>query len=84
VACKHRWPGMAWSGGIDGVELMERGTPRQVKREVHRQISETRALTEGGLFIATSSEINPAIPAANFTAMVEAVGEFPNPDFPDT
>ena len=82
VACKRRWPGMTWSGGIDGVQLMERGTPQQVKREVHRQIAETRTLAEGGLFIATSSEINPTIPAENFKAMVEAVGEFPNPHFP--
>jgi uroporphyrinogen decarboxylase len=81
VECRRRWPGMVWSGGLDGVELMEHGTPRQVKEEVHRQITETSALSEGGVFIATSSEINPTIPPENFRAMVEAVGERPNPDF---
>ncbi len=81
VECSQRWPGMVWSGGVDGVELMEHGTPLQVKEEVHRQIAETRLLSEGGVFIATSSEINPAIPPENFRAMVEAVGEHPNPAF---
>ena len=81
VQLSRRWPGMVWSGGVDGVELMERGTPLQVKEEVHRQITETRLLSEGGVFIATSSEINPTIPPENFKAMVEAVGEHPNPGF---
>ena len=81
VECRRRWPTMSWSGGVDGVELMEHGTPWQVKEEVHRQIEETRALSEGGVFIASSSEINPTIPPENFRAMVEAVGERPNPDF---
>lgn len=84
VECRKRWPQMVWSGGLDGVELMEHGTPRQVKEAVHRQIAETRVLSEGGVFIASSSEINPTIPAANFRAMVEAVGEHPNPDFDAT
>jgi hypothetical protein len=81
VECRKSWPQMVWSGGVDGVELMERGTPRQVKEEVHRQIVETGVLSEGGVFIASSSEINPTIPPANFRAMVDAVGEHPNPDF---
>jgi uroporphyrinogen decarboxylase len=75
VALKRRWPGMVWAGGIDGVDLMERGTPDQVRAEVRRHIRETRALETGGLFVATSSEISPTIPAANYRAMVEAVGE---------
>jgi hypothetical protein len=33
------------------------------------------------MFVATSSEINPPIPAENFRAMVNAVGEFHNPEF---
>jgi hypothetical protein len=59
---------------VNGVDIMERGRPEDVKREVLRQIRETRALEEGGLFIASSSEINPPIPAENFKALVEAVG----------
>jgi hypothetical protein len=31
--------------------------------------------------VATSSEINPTIPAENFLAMVAAVGECVNPEF---
>ena len=67
--------------GIDGVDLMERGTPEQVRRAVHRDIRETDALRTGGMFVASSSEINPPIKAENFRAMVDAVGELTNPDF---
>ncbi len=74
VELKRSWPELVWAGGVDGVDLLERGTPAQVQAEVWRQISETRALATGGMFVASSSEINPPIPAANFRAMVEAVG----------
>ena len=75
VELKRTWPQATWAGGLDGVDLMERGTPEQVKAEVHRQIRETHALEEGGLFMATSSEVNPPIAPANFKAMVDATGE---------
>jgi len=81
VELKNAWPGHAWMRGIDGVDLMERGTPEQVRREVHRQIEETNALQTGGLLIGTASEINPPIRPENFRAMIEAVGELRNPDF---
>jgi len=81
VALKQTWPEMVWAGGVDGVDLMERGTPEQVRAEVHRHIRETGVLQNGGMFVATSSEINPPIPAENFRAMVNAVGEFHNPEF---
>jgi hypothetical protein len=74
VELKNRWPEMVWAGGVDGVDLLERGTPEQVRAEVHRHLRETRALETGGLFVASSSEINPPIPPQNFRAMVEAVG----------
>ena len=74
MALKNSFPGMVWAGGVDGVDLMERGTPAQVRAEVVRQLTETRALQTGGMFVASSSEINPPIPAENFRAMVEAVG----------
>lgn len=63
------------------VDLVERGTPEQVRAEVLRHIRATDALRTGGMFVASSSEINPPIPAANFRAMVAAVGELRNPDF---
>ncbi len=80
IRLKKRWPEMTWAGGLDGVSLMEKGSPESVAREVRRQIRETDALRTGGLFVATSSEINPTIPAENFLAMVAAVGECVNPD----
>jgi uroporphyrinogen decarboxylase len=81
VALARAWPDFTWAGGVDGVELMEHGTPEQVRREVRRQIIETDALDRGGLFIDTSSEINPLVRPENFAAMVEAVGELFNPGF---
>ncbi|MFA6107968.1 MAG: uroporphyrinogen decarboxylase family protein [Candidatus Latescibacterota bacterium] len=75
VELKQAWPELVWSGGVDGVDLLERGTPDQVRTEVRRQILETGALETGGMFVASSSEINPPVPPANFRAMVEAVGQ---------
>ncbi len=75
IELKNAYPQVTWAGGVDGVDLMERGTPEQVRETVRRQIVETRALATGGMFVASSSEINPPIKAENFAAMVEAVGE---------
>jgi len=75
VEFKNTWPEMVWAGGVDGVDLLEWGKPAQVKAEVRRHIRETKVLTTGGMFVASSSEINPPIPPENFRAMVEAVGE---------
>ena len=81
VELKATYPEMVWLGGLDGIELMERGTQQQVKEEVHRQIRETNVLQTGGMFLATSAEINPPVRPENFRAMVEAAGEIQNPDF---
>ncbi len=78
VDLKKTWPQMVWAGGLDGVDLLERGAPEQVKAEVRRQIRETNALRDGGIFIASSSEINPPVKPENFKAMVDAVGEIFN------
>ncbi|MHB9134364.1 MAG: uroporphyrinogen decarboxylase family protein [Armatimonadota bacterium] len=74
VALHARWPQVVWAGGVDGVDLLERGTPEEVKAEVCRHIRETEALATGGMIVASSSEINPPIPPENFRAMVHAVG----------
>lgn len=74
VELKTHWPQMVWAGGVDGVDLLERGTPEEVYAEVQRHILETNALQTGGMFIASSSEINPPIPPENFRAMIAAVG----------
>jgi uroporphyrinogen decarboxylase len=81
VELKRRWPELVWAGGVDGVALMERGSPEQVRQEVRRQILESGVLRSGGMLVATSSEINPLIPAENFLALVQAVGETTNPAF---
>ena len=81
VELKNTYPQVTWAGGIDGVDLMERGTPEQVRASVHHQILATNALETGGMIVASSSEINPPIKPENFRAMIEAVGEIRNPDF---
>jgi len=75
VALKNAWPELVWAGGVDGVDLMERGAPGQVRAEVRHHTLDTRALGTGGMFVASSSKINPPIPPGNFRAMVEAVWE---------
>ena len=60
------------------MQSRERSTPEQVRAEVTRHILETDALNTGGMFVASSSEINPLIPPENFRAMVEAVGAIAN------
>ncbi|MBN2292400.1 MAG: hypothetical protein JXM70_08245 [Pirellulales bacterium] len=81
VELKSTWPEMVWMGGINGVDTLEFGTPNDVRSDVHRDIIKTNALNAGGLFIASSSEINPPIPPENFKAMVDAVGELVNEGF---
>ena len=78
VELKNKWPQMVWAGGVDGVDLMEFGSPDQVRADVRRHILETRALETGGMFVASSSEINPPVKPENFRAMVEAVGSLRN------
>ena len=72
VGLSRFYPEMLFSGSIDGVDLMERGTPEMVLTEAKRQIKETGALDRGRMFLASSSEINPTIPKENYLAMVNA------------
>ncbi len=81
VEFKNTYPELVWLGGIDGVDLMERGDPEQVKAEVKRHILSTNALETGGMFISSSSEINPPIKPENFKAMIEATGAMRNSNF---
>ncbi len=50
---------------------------------MRRHIMETRALEAGGMFVASSIEINPPISPGDFRAMVEAVGKERNVGFPN-
>jgi hypothetical protein len=81
IELKKTWPNMVWAGGLDGVDLMERGTPEKVRAEVHRHIRQSNVLQTGGMFMATSAEINPPVKPENYQAMIEASGELWNPDF---
>ncbi|MCL1794004.1 MAG: hypothetical protein FWG34_09050 [Oscillospiraceae bacterium] len=78
VALKNEYPEISWAGGVDGVDLLERGTPEQTKAEVGRHIAETKARQTGGMMIASSSEINPQVKPENFRAMVEAADFYRN------
>ena len=78
VVLRNKWPEHVWAGGLDGVDLMELGNPDQVRLHVQRIIEETDLLHRGGVFIDTSSEINPMIKPENFVAMVQTVGEIWN------
>ncbi|NQT92206.1 MAG: hypothetical protein HQ559_05545, partial [Lentisphaerae bacterium] len=82
VEMKNRYPESIWVGGVDGANLMTFGTPGEVEAEVLREIEQTNALQTGGLFIGSSSEINPPIPPENFKAMVDTAQSVRNPDFP--
>ena len=81
VELKKKYPKVIWAGGLDGVDLMERGNPEKVRKEVRRQILETDALNAGGLFLGTSSEINPPIKPENYQAMVKETRSIYNMNF---
>lgn len=81
VELKRKYPKVIWAGGLDGIDLMERGTPEQVRKEVRRQIEETGALNTGGLLLGTSSEINPSVKPENYQAMIEEAHSIRNKDF---
>ena len=78
VELKNTWPQVTWAGGVDGVDLMERGAPEEVTQTVQRHIHETNAQQTGGMFVASSSEINPPIPVENFTAMMDTAHSVTN------
>jgi hypothetical protein len=81
VGLKNQYSDFTWAGGVDGVELMERGTPEEVTAEVCRHIIETDVLNTGGMIVASSSEINPPVKTENFVAMINACDMIRNPDF---
>ena len=81
IELKKKYPKVIWAGGLDGVDLMEREYPDDVRKEVRRQIEETNVLNTGGLFLGTSSEINPPIKPENYQAMIEEARSIRNKDF---
>lgn len=81
VELKKKYPKAIWACGINGVNLMTFGSPGEVREEVRRQIEETDALNTGGLFLGTSSEINPPIKPENYRAMIEETRSIRNKNF---
>lgn len=64
---------LCFSGGVDEQELLPRGTPAQVKREVRRLI---RTMSPGGgFFIGPTHNFQPDIPTKNIVALYEAARE---------
>jgi uroporphyrinogen decarboxylase len=63
-----------WGGGCDTRQVLNRGTPAQVKDNVRRSIE---ALAPGGGFVFnTIHNILPDVPPENIVAMFEAVDEY--------
>jgi len=81
IELKKKYPRIIWAGGLDGVDLMEGGSPEDVRKAARRQIVETDALNTGGLFLGTSSEVNPPIKPKNYQAMIEEAKSIYNRKF---
>ncbi len=63
-----------WGGGCDTRQILNRGTPAQVKDDVRRNIE---ILSPGGGFVFnTIHNILPDVPPENIVAMFEAVDEY--------
>ena len=63
-----------WGGGCDTQHVLSRGTPSEVRQEVHRRI---RDLAPGGGFVFNPvHNIQPLVPPANVAALFEAALEF--------
>jgi uroporphyrinogen decarboxylase len=63
-----------WGGGCDTREVLNRGTPAQVRKHVIRQME---VLSPGGGFVFnTIHNILPEVPPENIVAMYEAVEAF--------
>lgn len=67
----RRYPHLFLCGGIDVSQLLPLGTPEQVRETVKRAI----AAAEGRLMVGSSTELNNAVPLANYLALREAVLE---------
>ena len=63
-----------WGGGVDTRQILNRGTPDQVKDDVHRNIE---TLSPGGGFVFNPiHNILPDVPPKNIVAMYAAIDEY--------
>ncbi|MFA6107671.1 MAG: uroporphyrinogen decarboxylase family protein [Candidatus Latescibacterota bacterium] len=65
----RRYPRLFLAGGIDVSQLLPYGTPAQIREAVRRAIGEAG----GRLLVGSSTELNHAVPLANYLALREAV-----------
>src|ERR1017187_10369022 len=78
---RRSYPDWILMGGIDASQLLPLGTEEDVREAVRRTIREAGAA--GRLWLGSSTEIHPAIPAANALAMwdeIERYGYYPLKD----
>jgi uroporphyrinogen decarboxylase len=62
-----------WGGGCNTQQVLNRGTPADVKAEVRRRIAD---FARGGGFVFTQvHNIQPDVPPQNIVAMYEALRE---------
>lgn len=64
------------SGNLDPINILEKGTPKQIREEVKKCLD---AAAEGGGYIfSTADQITHLTPIENVIVMVDAVKEFGN------
>lgn len=65
---------IALAGNVDCSHLLPRGTPEQVAEAVKETLA--KGGVGGGLILASSNSIHPAVRAENYRAMVEAARQY--------
>ncbi|MFH1741967.1 MAG: uroporphyrinogen decarboxylase family protein [bacterium] len=65
---------LCFHGGVDIQELLPRGNPESIRREVKRLMN--AGSPGGGFIISTAHNILPDVPLDNVLALYEAYGEF--------
>ena len=65
---------LSFHGGIDEQELLPRGTPADVRREVERLIQFFR--NDGGYIVCPAHAIQPDTPVENIVALYETANEY--------
>ena len=62
-----------WGGGVDAQDVLPRGTPEDVRREVFKRVGD---LSPGGGYVfAAVHNIQPDVPPENVLATYEALDE---------
>lgn len=67
-----------WGGGVDTQQVLPRGTPAEVKKEVRKRMADLKP--GGGFVFSAVHNIQPDVPAENIEAMYQAYRECANYD----